>query len=241
MLADEYNHRSPALRRDRYLKYLKSFLKSKDNRPTSVDAPLEAVDLTCPYCSHALVTTPEWIERCPSCGQYFLARAERLVTEEEAKKLGQLEHLEPFGVSERDYERHEQILFERFGKQHSVRDVIWLIHNELVSRTSDFQELKSLHYIMALFLVDEGRDPFSMLQQANKAELMYYKKSGTCDKVQVLTAGNGCEACETLSGKVFTIDEALAEMPLPNKTCTHSRSSEKHSSCRCSYLACSDR
>lgn len=129
------------------------------------------------------------------------------------------------------------MLAERFGKEPGVHDIVWSIFNELLLRTTDFQDQKSLHYSMALFLADEGRDPYRMLQQASRAELMHYKNSGAIDKVKILASGNGCAECESLGGTILDIDQALNEMPIPNKECTYKSFSKKHSFCRCCYVA----
>ena len=69
-------------------------------------------------------------------------------------------------------------------------------------------------------------------------ELLDFKNnSNFIKKVQILSCGNGCENCEKLNGKMYTIDEALNQMPIPNENCgnlfyTYSN----YPFCRCLWL-----
>lgn len=64
-----------------------------------------------------------------------------------------------------------------------------------------------------------------------KAELLDLKQQGLYKRVRVISSKDNrtCQECANLNGKVFTIDEALEKMPLPN-LCT-----SEEGWCRCTY------
>jgi len=92
---------------------------------------------------------------------------------------------------------------------------------------------------MALFKNQRGKDCFVTLQQSHKMELYECKQQGEfIKKVRIFTGGkDSCDACQQLDGKIFTIDEALQKMPIPNKECTFKLYDENRGFCRCSYNA----
>ena len=47
---------------------------------------------------------------------------------------------------------------------------------------------------------------------------------------------NSCEACRKLDGKVFTIEKALEEMPIPVIECTTNMYDKNRGFCRCCYI-----
>lgn len=172
------------------------------------------------------------------------------VTKDEAKKIDLewenfnfrnkwLSILSQYGITEKDFDIHKGKLSKKFGQEARNRDVIWSIFNELlIKKNKDLNSLKMIYYEMALFLNEEGKDCFAVLQQSHKMELMKFKQDGFVKKVRILTAGkDSCEACRQLENKVFTIEEALEKMPIPCKECTHKLYDEKRGFCRCCYVA----
>ena len=87
-----------------------------------------------------------------------------------------------------------------------------------------------------------GRGFFHILQQSRRMELTRYKQDGFVDNVQVLTAGDAsCEACRRLEGRIFTLDEALEQMPIPSEDCTFDfQGTGQPGWCRCLYSAVFD-
>jgi len=81
----------------------------------------------------------------------------------------------------------------------------------------------------------ESVEHFNNNQKIEKSRLLNYKRSSVLKKVQISSVG-GCEACQELDGKVFTIDEALKEMPIPNKECTFQLHGKIPRYCRCTYV-----
>lgn len=145
--------------------------------------------------------------------------------------------LKTYGITERDFDISKVELTKKFGEEPSDKDVIWSLFNKLITKMRDFHTLKMIYYDMALFLNEEGKDFFSVLQQSAKMELMYYKQSDV-EKVQILTAGKGsCEQCQQSENKIFTIEEAFEKMPIPSKECTHEMSVGQRGFCKCCYIA----
>ena len=59
-----------------------------------------------------------------------------------------------------------------------------------------------------------------MLQQSHKMELTRFRKEGLTTTVCIESGtDDDCPACRKLAGKVMTIEEALAAMPLPPQEC----------------------
>lgn len=65
----------------------------------------------------------------------------------------------------------------------------------------------------------------------NRATLLGLKKQGMVKRVKVCSSRDDrtCEKCKSLDGKVFTIDEALEKMPLPDWC------NSEEGWCRCAY------
>ena len=104
-------------------------------------------------------------------------------------------------------------------------------------KSSDFFGMGTVYYEMADFLVGEGKDPkqtkdlgYTMKLKFQKGELERIKTTGIIKKVDILADSSSCERCLELDGKVFSIDDALKENPLPVERCTHKYG------CRCTYL-----
>ena len=83
---------------------------------------------------------------------------------------------------------------------------------------TDWQKTKMAAFDRALAKFKRGEPHIEDLIEANRAELMALQERGTVKRVSVLTA-DSCPACMSLSGKVFTLKEALELMPLPVRSC----------------------
>ncbi|KKG09805.1 hypothetical protein [Methanosarcina sp. 2.H.A.1B.4] len=69
-----------------------------------------------------------------------------------------------------------------------------------------------------------------------KIELMAYQQKGI-ERVFVFTGGDAsCSECQKLSGRVYTIDEALREKPIPCKACSHQLHEGREGWCMCRYM-----
>jgi hypothetical protein len=212
------------------------------------DTPEEKV--TCPYCNVALDKMPGRKKKCPSCSNVIYVRTSPktnkkiLIKENEKEKIDQewkingwIKRLETeFGITETTYENHKKLLTKRFGFEAKDNDIIWSIFNELIAKNiRDIQTLGSIYWVMSQFLNDEKRDFLDTRQLAYKMELMNYKNSGVVKKVDIMPCNIACEACKKQANVVFTIEEALKQMPLPCKDCTNIIDNGVRGWCRCTY------
>ena len=194
----------------------------------------------CPYCGTMLEKIPKRKSPCPNCNNIIFVRNKNMVTERKAIMLDFIKSNEYYGAYENEYLKIENELRQKFGFEPNPQDIIWSYYNKLiVKNSSNFQNLSTIYYSMALMLNKEKKDFFQLLQQSKKMELLEYKKNGFIKKVKIITSGkdNACESCLKLENKTFTISTALEKMPIPNKDCTHILYDENRGFCRCLYIA----
>lgn len=139
-------------------------------------------------------------------------------------------------ISVKALEEEKNKLSKKFGKETSYNDAMWGLFNKLVLKhINDFQKLNMNYYEMATFLNKEGKNPHDMLFQSKKMELIHYRKAGI-NKVQVIVARKvSCKECWELNGKIYSIEEALKKMPIPNKKCKFHLHRGKFPFCRCTW------
>lgn len=225
--------------------YIDSIFSKKIESKTSV--PRYPV---CPYCKEILDKRPQRKKKCPHCKNYIFVKRrpnreeKELVTEEDAQVIeiewnkiheqnNLISEIQKYGFTENEFRKAKN----RFKGEVSNRDVIWSLLNEkslYLAKKGDYRAVSAIHYNQARFLVEEGRDPYQMLYQSTKMELLDYKNQGV-KRVEISHSENGCESCEKLGCKEYTIDKALKEMPLPNKGCTMDVFGTGASWCRCLY------
>jgi len=117
----------------------------------------------------------------------------------------------------------------------SHREIHWLFMNALAEQNdSDLFWLNQLHFAMALYLHHEDKDPFSELVITRKLELQHYQIYNNAKKAIIIMA-MGCSECKKLENKIYTIEQALLEMPIPNRNCTTIYDNRKFPICRCSW------
>jgi hypothetical protein len=228
-------------------------------QPPDMREPIPAV---CPYCKQILDKTPKRKTRCPHCANYIYVRGlptgdhrKVLVTEDAAKEIEKqweavhfrekwMQSLQGYGLSDRDFDRHREMLQARFGQEPGDADVIWSMFNEAVEKSiaeGKSADLRPPYLSMALFLYEEGRGFFDLLQQSRRMELAEFKKGGYVEKVFIIARDASCQECQKLRGKVFTVDEALEHMPIPNKECTFDfAGTGQRGWCRCLYGVVTD-
>ena len=151
--------------------------------------------------------------------------------------------LKRYNIKQAEFDSRKAELSKRWGKKPSDTDVLWGILNdhtvELAKKgrldNKAFAGLKMNSRFKALFLHDEGKDPYELLREATKWDLAAKQQNPFIVGVRILAVKNSCSACQKLNGKTFTIDKALKKMPLPNKNCTHEHNG-KRGWCRCMYL-----
>lgn len=100
----------------------------------------------------------------------------QLVTEEQATIMDWLVHLELFGITRKDFDKHRQELSKQFGGQASVNDTLWRILNTLVvDYAKDDAALEQVYREMAKLVSSEGKDPTQYLVEAEKARRRHQK------------------------------------------------------------------
>lgn len=119
-------------------------------------------------------------------------------------------------------------------------DLIWSMFNKLVddnSKPMNYSNLNMIHYSMAIFLMEHGKNGFEQGYLARKYNLMDMKQSDMIKEVEISCVydASSCENCKPLHKKKYSIDEALRLMPIPHKDCTGFDSGE-HGFCRCVYI-----
>lgn len=152
--------------------------------------------------------------------------------------------LKRYNITQAEFDERKAELRKQWGREPSDIDVIWGILNdhtvEIVSkgtlRDKDLVGLKMNSRFKALLLHDEGKDPHELLQEAAKWDLTRLQQNPFVTGVRILAVKTACPICQQLNGRIFTIDEALKKMPIPNKNCTHKHNG-KRGWCRCMYLS----
>jgi len=206
----------------------------------------EPVGPTCPYCNQFLQERPKQTTECPFCGNHIYVRTEQrifastLLTLEDARLADYFERTEDVGIEDAAFMRTREQIAERFVEDPRSRAALWKVLSKLVSTFvagGDLQSLSMAYYLMARLLHAQGEDFFDQLQAAARTRLLHCKQSNLLTKVEITTADDPCERCQRLQRRVLTVDEALEQMPIPCKQCTHDARDRLAGFCRCSYLA----
>lgn len=181
-----------------------------------------------------------FLRECDLCANRPRDCQKILATEQRAQVIDWLALLESYGITKREFLSEKERLAKKFRTEPADRDVIWASFNNLVlqhARISDFSTQQTIYRNMARFVEEEGKDPFHLLQQASRMELMELKQSG-CTKVKTSTCNDNdvCPSCRNLERQVFKIHDALEVMPLPNKECTTDLEYRSRGHCRCCYV-----
>jgi hypothetical protein len=93
-----------------------------------------------------------------------------------------------------------------------------------------------IYHQMALFEYRLGQPFFGLLQQAQRADLLWMKTKPYIKSVRI-ECGDGCPVCHSLHGKIISVTQALETMPVPCRECTHELERGKRGWCMCIYLA----
>jgi hypothetical protein len=215
----------------------------------------------CPYCQGKLKKVPGRRTKCPHCGNFIFVRTRPskdrqrvLVREDQLEKLEkewqQYRAIEEFkrglqnsdlGFTEQKYLKIKKDLTKKFGFSPPKGDILWGVSHLLLEeamKVRDRHRMKMLYFNMALFLHQENKDCFKILQEVARCELKNEQKSRVVKKVEILTAGDqSCPACQELAGKILTIEEAFRDMPIPVKNCSFKLNPEAPTGwCRCCYV-----
>lgn len=203
----------------------------------------ESSNQCCPYCNAFLEKIPKRKTKCPFCTKEIYVRSKqsiffsKLLKYEDALAVDSLIKLENYGINESKFHKKKKELSSKFGNEAKSGDIIWGIYNELILNIKDRHSLKMIYYEMGILMNKEGKDGFALLQQSAKMDLLCFKEEGFIKKVRIMIAGeDSCEDCKKWDNKVFTLQEALELMPIPERQCSHKLYDEKQGFCRCCYL-----
>lgn len=143
--------------------------------------------------------------------------------------------LRRLGVSEEEYESRKQLL--RANNNYSNEaDFIWGLLNEMlqsiavnVTALKDlYQKQRRVYLVMWQMLLAENRDTAHVKKQLVRCDLMAAKEYGLKMEVSIV-ASMCCAECTKWDDKKMSLDQAIAEQPIPIATCT------RHAGCICVY------
>jgi len=145
--------------------------------------------------------------------------------------------LDGFGIAEEEI-RHQLSISASEG------DAGWSLLNQAVIRLMeerDFESLSQVYFRMALQLDRENRDFSAQLREAQRMKLLAIQQGerevpGVVSGVSIMSGG-GCEACESLDGRRFSLEDAMRLQPLPCPDCTFTLKSGRPGWCKCLYMA----
>ncbi|MCX8093980.1 MAG: hypothetical protein N3E50_07450 [Candidatus Goldbacteria bacterium] len=204
----------------------------------------------CPYCKKSLNYIPVKDVACPFCGNMIYVRQskdkkeqleyyDRLLSESKEssifiKKI--FESIKGWTLNEDDFNNRKNFMILKTGKVPKDTEVLRSLILELQAKGI------IVYNQLALILNWEGKDTYQFLFNARKSELTNLKKSKIVQKVKIISGAKhgeieSCPECKSIQGKIFTIDEALKQMPLPNKNCTCKIYDKTRGLCRCVYTA----
>jgi predicted RNA-binding Zn-ribbon protein involved in translation (DUF1610 family) len=211
----------------------------------------------CPYCKKNLPFAPDKNMPCPFCGNMIFVRESRygkekvLLTGEKDAAIGaqgadweainfvkkMLDTVKGSGITESGFHIRKNELQRKLERPPTDIEVLRDIFTGLQPQGI------SVYNQLALLLNREKRDASQLLYHARQKELANLKGSGIVKKVKIISgvkAGDtplSCPECAKIQGKIFTIDQALRDMPLPNIKCTCKVYDEIRGFCRCVYTA----
>jgi len=195
---------------------------------------------TCPNCGSKLENIPDWKNgkmTCPYCGEVIVVRSGKLFTSDEANVRDLLDKINrtlfDIEITRQYFNSTRQKLSNEFGIKASINDTIWRILNLINTPKKSFQQRKFIYLAMSHILRMENKSTNEVMAKFHQMDLLeikeFMKDSGLDVVVKIQTCNDEfvCDECRKLSKIIFTIDEALKTMPIPNM-CTNE-------SCRCSW------
>jgi len=127
-----------------------------------------------------------------------------------------------WGITRDTYEETKAMLSKRFGTEASWGDVAWSIYAQLTdefARVPDFEKLATIYACMAAHLHNRHRAHRQCALEYHRYRIMLFREHGF-RKVRIDAHPYGCEACEALRDKTYTINEDLIKNPpLPPENC----------------------
>ena len=190
----------------------KLFRSTPENLPNA----LTSVSTACPYCGVVQNPPPQRKKKCRDCGQPIYVEKHEdghtyLLTEKEAQKLE--------------------------GEARDQRFKVLSAQVRIALQAGDWEAARLAYSGQARLLFHEGRNHHSTAQEAQRCALRSMHEIGI-KMVRVSTSQDKgvCSTCLALEGKVFSVKDALEQMPLPGQQCEDGKQQNPHGGwCRCLY------
>jgi len=180
---------------------------------------------SCPYCGIELEKIPIRKTKCKSCNKYYYAKRrpgeeeKRIVTDQEKEAIERewdehqfIKKWKPMvGFNDENLSKTAKMMGSKTGVKPSNSEIIWELFLEKEKKTRDSQDLKMLHFKMALFLFEEGKNYEEYLRISHKVDLDRFMDDDYINDVIV----HPCELCK---GKIkirMPKKEALEKQILP--------------------------
>ena len=181
--------------------------------------PIELVSPACPYCGVIQDPPPKRRKKCRDCGETIHTRTDRI----ERKRY--LATAAQYAESER-----------------ARRDQEWKDLGQTIQKAmleDDWGSLQGAYQQQASILFSEGRPHRDISIEAKRAELMRLGElSIPSVKVVVVHDERVCDYCASLDVKVYSVEDALEQMPIPGPHCTDGGDENSHGGrCHCVYIA----
>lgn len=140
-----------------------------------------------------------------------------------------------FGFGEPDLRLRKDRLERSTKRPVEEIEAAFSLLSELLNTAETVQEKVAFYYGMAEIIHLKGADPRQPLLAIHQTEVGTFKELGF-RLVRVETQKDACPECQKLSGKIFSIEEAMNRNPLPHSACTHDLK-RGVGLCRCHFLA----
>lgn len=223
-------------------------LANGESIPVPVVATTTAPELknplpACPYCQAPVRQRLRRKMNCPYCRNdfYYIPRQtvfdHVLLTRPETATLEFLKNAGVFGIHIEDFVATRDRLQAVFGTEVAPGDILWVLADRLFKQPQKPGRRRELTELLVTFLKNSGTQLATILERSAKMQLLEYKAARDFSQVRITPADSSdlCPECRNLAGAVYSIEEALIQMPLPCKSCTHRLAQGITGFCRCSY------
>ena len=181
---------------------------------------IELASSACPYCGVVQGPPPQRRKKCRECGETIY-----IWTDREARR------------------KHLLTKDQRQQREQDRRDRQWEELSQTIQtamQMRDWGSLQGAYQQQAYLLFHEGRPHRHVAIEAARAQLMRMYEDAGIRSVRVSSSQDErvCEYCDALEGKVFDIENALEQFPIPGPSCTDGSDKNPHGGrCRCVYIA----
>ena len=187
--------------------------------PPQRSGPIGLVSPACPYCGVIQGPPPKRRKKCRDCGETIFIRTDRMERKRYLVTAAQSAEL------------------EKVRRDQEWKDLSQTIQEAMQEGNSG--SLQGAYQQQARILFNEGRPHRHISIEARRAELIRFGESGIRSaKVLSVQDERACEYCASLDGKVYSVEDALEQMPIPGPHCTDGGDENPHGGrCRCVYIA----